>query len=62
MVDGEPRSWRHFVAGLRHLARARARESLRLASSISVTQMGEKQKHLSQAWFREQTAAAGWRA
>ncbi len=57
MEDGVPRSWRHFAYGSAHLARVRARESLRTATAASVPYM--KQADAS-AWYDRQRAAASW--
>lgn len=57
MVDGEPRSWRHYVYGMMHLARAGARESLRLSTAA---QMAFAKKEDAETWMRTQRAVAGW--
>jgi hypothetical protein len=57
MVDGVPRSWRHFSYGVAHLDRARARDSLRAAAAAGVPTM---KKDDAQDWFTRQRAAASW--
>lgn len=59
MQHGEPLSWQHFVYGMTHLARDRARESLRLATA---SQMGSgfMGKDGVRTWFEQQKRAAGW--
>lgn len=57
MVDGVPRSWRHFVYGSAHLARAHARASLRAAAAAGVPYM---KKEDAEAWYGVQRAAASW--
>jgi hypothetical protein len=56
MKDGWPLSWRHYVYGMAHLNRDRARESLRIASAAGVPHMKEED---ARRWFRAQSAAAG---
>lgn len=58
---GEPLSWRHYVAGLRHLARARARESLRAMGAMRIAQADPKEP-VPMQWQRDMVTAAGWRA
>lgn len=53
----EPAHWPDFVAGTSHLARADARESLRLASAASVPMMKQE---AADEWYHTQRAAAGW--
>ncbi|MFW6079798.1 MAG: hypothetical protein ACODAE_09260 [Gemmatimonadota bacterium] len=36
--DGLPLSWRHYVVGLRHLARRDARDRLRTATAVRAAQ------------------------
>jgi hypothetical protein len=52
-----PLSWPHYVVGLRHLDRARARESLMHASATRVAQA--EAKHW-RAWYRDTSHHAGW--
>lgn len=52
-----PLTWRHFRYGIAHLARASARDSLRLAA---VGGVGWMKKDDAREWYRTQTDAAGW--
>ena len=47
--DGKPVTWRAFVIGTRFLARARAREKLRLADATSVVQAKDEHRR---RWVR----------
>jgi tRNA A37 N6-isopentenylltransferase MiaA len=42
-------SWRHFVVGAAHLGRHRAREKLRHADAVAVSQAEEKERR---RWIR----------
>lgn len=55
---GEPISWAHYVYGLRHLARSRAREDLRGALAGRIAQTPDKEAW--SRWTAEQASAAGW--
>lgn len=57
MKDGVPLSWRHFVYGLAHLGRAHARESLRMAGTVSGVLSGKE----GAKWFNIVEGQAGWR-
>lgn len=62
MRDGEPISWRHYVYGTAHLARAYARESLRMAGVrlSTATGLGSTPKSTRDAWLTRMTRSAGW--
>lgn len=47
--SGKPVTWRAFVIGTRYLARARAREKLRMADATSVVQAKDEQRR---RWVR----------
>ena len=56
--DGNPRTWQHFVYGMRHLARHRARQDLHTAEAVRMAQVTAK--HDYQAWHQAKARAAGW--
>jgi hypothetical protein len=56
---GEPLSWRHYLAGRRHLAQARARQSAQLAGAFAIAQPGVKEEN-HRAWWNDITTQAGW--
>lgn len=55
---GRPLSWRHYLAGRRHLAQQHARESLRLAGAIKIARTEDVQRH--DQWWQDTTMQAGW--
>lgn len=57
MKDGWPMSWAHYQYGMRHLARAWAREELRTASA---TRMAQTEAKDFKPYVMETQQAAGW--
>ncbi len=55
--QGEPLSWSHYVLGVRHIAKARAREDLRFVGATSA--MHSKDREFRE-WQAEMKTAAGW--
>ena len=53
-----PRSWRDYVYGQRHLARASAREAIRAASAGRMAQAAKAEDW--QGWMSEQRTHADW--
>lgn len=56
-ASGAPLSWRHYLAGRRHLAQAYARRSLQLAGAFAIAQTPDIQKH--DQWWRDNMNQAG---
>jgi hypothetical protein len=57
VVGGYPVTWAHYEHGMRHLARAMARDTLRAAEAARVAQAT---KDGWQEWTRAMRPAAGW--
>jgi hypothetical protein len=55
--DGRPLSWRHFIHGLAHLDRARARLSMRIAGAVAIARTSDEAAATD--WWQRQRAAAG---
>lgn len=56
-ATGQPRTWRHFIYGLREMPAVQARESLVLAG---VAKLPHMDKAGQDQWYAEQRRAAGW--
>ena len=56
-ADGFPRSWAHYLYGLRHMSRAVAREDLRHSAAARASQYETKDYN---EFAREMRQAAGW--
>lgn len=55
--SGAPLSWRHFVAGLRHLTQHHAREQIRTHDAVGMTNAKDADR---KAWLRDVKLTAGW--
>ena len=56
-ATGQPRTWRHFIYGLRVMGLLQARESLVMAGAAKVPHMDKADQ---ESWYAEQRRAAGW--
>lgn len=57
-ANGLPRLWADYIYGSRHLARARAREDLRMATMFRIAQGADK--HEWKSFLADEQSAAGW--